>query len=191
MLISKFGQGEGAVAWLEDRIGCQLPADYASFLRTYNGGLTYKTEVKVGRKRDDIVAFYGVGSMDDHYTFDKLDALGLLTDFLAGRMLPIACNSGGDKYALYLGEDDFGAIYRHYHDLLGKKKRLFDHFSDFVASGKSQRLGPIKTIAEREAIAIANGYGNKIQKLLPVWQEEIEKLSKLVQEEVVLPSTKE
>ena len=39
---------------------------------------------------------------------------------------------------------------------------------------------------EREKIAIENGYGDEVELLRPVWKKEIEKFSKIVQEEVIL-----
>ena len=39
---------------------------------------------------------------------------------------------------------------------------------------------------EREKIAIENGYGYKLDILRPIWKEEIEYFSNLVQEEVIL-----
>ena len=42
------------------------------------------------------------------------------------------------------------------------------------------------TIEERERTARANGFAREIKDLRPLWQKEIDKYSKIVQEEVVL-----
>ena len=39
---------------------------------------------------------------------------------------------------------------------------------------------------EREKIAIENGYGDEVEMLRPIWKEQIEEFSKIVQEEVIL-----
>ena len=39
---------------------------------------------------------------------------------------------------------------------------------------------------EREKTSIENGFGDEVEMLRPIWKEEIEYFSKIVQEEVIL-----
>lgn len=85
-----------------------------------------------------------------------------------------------------MDDDSYGQISIYYHDLLGKKKVIASNFLEFINNCSSEPIGHIPTIEEREATAIANGFGHKLEKLRPLWQKEIEKFSNLVQEEVIL-----
>ena len=186
MLISKFKGIDNPSGVLKDKIKHAIPEEYSNFLEKYNGGYTPKTTIKIGRKQDDIVAFYGVGLVDKTYSFDILEKIGILQDFLSHYLLPIATNSGGDYYTLSLDKDDWGSVYLHTHDIEGKRKLVSSGFVEFLSEAKSQVIGKIKTLEEREALAISNGYAHKIEKLKPIWEKEIKKFSTIKQEKVEL-----
>ncbi|MGT2732985.1 SMI1/KNR4 family protein [Streptococcus ruminantium] len=186
MLISKFENSLRSVSNLADQMTIKLPELYLKFLEKYNGGYTPKTTIKIGRKKDDIIAFFGMRDMEQKYTFLKLKKYGLLDDLKELNLFPIAMNSGGDYYVISISEQDYGAIYLLYHDLLGKKVLVAENFIKFIELAHSEKIGRVRTLEEREAIAISNGYAYKIEKLRPIWQEEIDKFSNMKQEEIVL-----
>lgn len=190
MLIVKFSADGRCGEDLEKRFNIQLPQEYKKFLNKYNGGTTPKTTIKIGRYPQYISAFYGMGKTDGVYNFDNLSKWGIMDDLLKADMFPIAVNISGDYYTLSLSDEGYGEIYLYYHDLLGKKKKIFSDFKKFIKTIKSEPIGHISTMQEREQTAIANGYGYKVKKLRPIWREEIEKFSNLVQEEVVLDESK-
>lgn len=115
-----------------------------------------------------------------------MKSMGVLDNYIERGFLPLSHNMLGDYYCLSLKAEDYGSIYLLYHDLLGKKKKLFSSFTEFINNIKSEEIGHIKTMEEREKMAIENGYGYKVELLRPVWKKEIEKFSKIVQEEVIL-----
>ena len=186
MLISKNKVIQNASKILEEDLKIKLPEDYSKFLDKYNGGVTYKTEVKIGRKWDDVCGFNGVGEVNENYSFESMKSMGVLDDYIERGFLPLSHNMLGDYYCLSLKTEDYGSIYLLYHDLLGKKKKLFSSFTEFINNIKSEEIGNIKTMEEREKTAIENGFGDEVEMLRPIWKEEIEYFSNLVQEEVIL-----
>lgn len=186
MLISKNKVIQNASKILEEDLKIKLPEDYSRFLDKYNGGVTHESEVKIGRNWDDVCGFNGVGEVDEDYSFESMKSMGVLENYLKRGFLPIADNSLGDYYCILLKTEDYGSIYLLYHDLLGKKKKIFSSFTEFINNIKSEEIGHIDTMEEREKIAIENGYGYKLDILRPIWKEEIEYFSNLVQEEVIL-----
>ncbi|WP_248166350.1 SMI1/KNR4 family protein [Parvimonas micra] len=186
MLISKNKVIKNATKILEEDLKIKLPEDYSKFLDKYNGGATYNSEVKIGRNWEDVCGFNGVGEVDEDYSFKSMKSMGVLENYLEWGFLPLSHNMLGDYYCLSLKTEDYGSIYLLYHDLLGKKKKLFSSFTEFINNIKSEKIGHIKTMEEREKMAIENGYGYKVELLRPVSKKEIEKFSKIVQEEVIL-----
>ena len=186
MLISKNKVIQNASKILEEDLKIKLPEDYSNFLDKYNGGVTYNSEVKIGRNWEDVCGFNGVGEVNGNYSFESMKTMGVLENYLKRGFLPIANNIFGDYYCILLKTEDYGSIYLLYHDLLGKKKKIFSSFTEFINNIKSEEIGHIDTMEEREKIAIENGYGYKVELLRPVWKKEIEKFSKIVQEEVIL-----
>lgn len=57
MLISKNKVIKNASKTLEEDLKIKLPEDYSKFLDKYNGGSTYNSEVKIGRKWDDVCGY--------------------------------------------------------------------------------------------------------------------------------------
>ena len=186
MLISKFNSVNNVGEQVEEKFNVKLPLSYIKFLDKYNGGDTYRTKVKFGRKKDDITGFYGLGDTDGVYSFENLGHYGVIETLLKKKLFPIASNSGGDYYSICLDENNYGEIYLYYHDLLGKKTKVATDFIEFINNSKSEEIGHIDTMEEREKIAIENGYGDEVEMLRPVWKEQIEEFSKIVQEEVIL-----
>ena len=186
MLISKFNLVNNVGEQVEKKFNIKLPLSYIKFLDKYNGGTTYDTKVKFGRKKDDITGFYGLGDTDGVYSFENLEHYGVIETLLKKKLFPIASNSGGDYYSICLDEKNYGEIYLYYPDLLGKKTKVATDFIEFINNSKSEEIGHIDTMEEREKIAIENGYGYKLDILRPIWKEEIEYFSNLVQEEVIL-----
>ena len=186
MLISKNKVIQNASKILEEDLKIKLPEDYSKFLDKYNGGTTYRTKVKFGRKKDDITSFYGLGETDGTHSFEKLEHYGVIETLSEKKLFPIATNSGGDYYSISLDENNYGEIYLYYHDLLGKKTKVATDFIEFINNSISEEIGHIKTMEEREKSTIENGYGDEVEMLRPIWKEEIEYFSNLVQEEVTL-----
>ena len=186
MLISKFNLVNNVGEQVEKKFNVKLPLSYIKFLDKYNGGTTYDTKVKFGRKKDDITGFYGLGYTDGVYSFENLEHYGVIETLSEKKLFPIASNSGGDYYSICLDEKNYGEIYLYYHDLLGKKTKVATDFIEFINNSTSEEIGHIDTMEEREKIAIENGYGYKLDILRPIWKEEIEYFSNLVQEEVIL-----
>lgn len=150
LLISKFNSIGNAAAVLEKDLNIKLPNDYAGFLDKYNGGLTYNTTLKSGRRKDMISGFYGVGDVDKNYGFDGMKSMGVLERYLDKQMLPVAGNMNGDEYCLSLSGEDYGSIYLIYHDLLGKKKAIASSFSEFIQKCRSEEIGHVPTMKERK-----------------------------------------
>lgn len=118
--------------------------------------------------------------------FDNLYKWGIMDNLLKMDIFPIATNISGDYYAIFLSAKRYGEVYLYHHDLSGKNKKTFSDFKSFIQTIKSEPIGHIKIMKEREQTAIANGFGDKIKKLPPIWREEIKKFSMLLQEEVIL-----
>lgn len=186
MLIVKFRADRRCAEDLEKKFNICLPEEYKKFLNKYNGGITPNTTLKIGKYSVYISAFYGIGRTNGIHNFDNLYKWGIMDNLLKIDMFPIATNISGDYYAISLSAKTYGEIYLYYHDLLGKNKKIFSDFKSFIQTIKSEPIGHIKTMKEREQTAIANGFGDKIKKLRPIWREEIKKFSKLLQEEVIL-----
>ena len=186
MLISKNKVIKNASKILEEDLKIKLPEDYSNFLDKYNGGATYNSEVKIGRNWEDVSGFNGVGEVNENYSFESMKSMGVLDDYIERGFLPLSHNMLGDYYCLSLKTEDYGSIYLLYHDLLEKKKKLFSSFTEFINNIKSEEIGHIKTMEEREKTAIENGFGDEVEMLRPIWKEEIEYFSNLVQEEVIL-----
>ncbi|MBY5021619.1 SMI1/KNR4 family protein [Streptococcus suis] len=186
MLICKNELPTGSSSVLKEVLSVDLPEKYLYFLTKYNGGITYNTKVKIGRKWDDLDGFYGEGLPQNTYTFEHLQSIGLLEDLVKQGFFPIANNEMGDFYCLSLDSETFGAVYIYYHDLMGKNRKVFSEFKDFIDNIRSEPIGYVPTLAEREATAIANGYEDEIEFLKPMWEKEIKELGNVKQEKVIL-----
>lgn len=184
MLISKFDTEsiEEKVAKFENSYEIRLPEQYKSFLYRYNGGRTPKTNFKIGRESFDLRAFYGLG--DVKYSFSDLDDLEI---WLKKKLLPIACDSFGNKIVISLDEGTQGRIFFCDHEKSYKTTACTENLKEFIKICKSKKIGSVWTIEEREQHVIACGNGHIIDdELKSMWQEEIDLYSGIVQETAVI-----
>ena len=188
MLITKFSIGdiECKVEEFENRMGILLPDEYKKFLLRYNGGITVNTSFRINKVSSDIVGFYGLGNIDDAFSFKKIEQLGIIKDFIEKGFLPIAYNDFGDIIAIGMREENKGKIYFIYHDK-DKIVLLADEFNQFIGKCKSEKIGHIPSIEERKNMMIENGLGDKItENTIKGWQEEIDEYKNICQEKVIV-----
>ena len=188
MLIAKFDNKniEKHIIKFEKKYNFKFPKQYRDFLLKYNGGETIKTKFKIGDLNSDVRGFYGLGNANEHYHYNFFERINTLNRYLKDNMIPISSNLLGDHIVMSINCEKSGEIFFYYHDRPKKYIILTDDFKMFVAKCESEKLGHIKTIEERIATATEKGHGAKIPKLMPHWQAEIDKFSKMVQEELIL-----
>jgi hypothetical protein len=185
MLISKFNikDIETKIAFFEKSNNIKLPDQYKTFLCKYNGGYTPKTKFKVGKISSDIRVFYGIYCSE--YGFDEVD----IPEWVEKELLPIATDYNGNYIVIGLGNNNNGKIYFSDHELGYKIYQIGENLKDFLKFCKSEKIGNefIQPINEREEMLIARGNGHLITDALrKAWQAEIDKFSKIFQEEVIL-----
>ena len=183
MLISHFSSNHAAmrISDLEKRFSTQLPQDYRKFLIKYNGGDTPNTKYKAAKISFDLRGFFGFGNV--RYSFDSLSDL---SDWIAQKRFPIACDLFGNYILISL---DNGVISFADHERGFQESFICDSFTAFVAKCKSTLIdkNALRSIEEREADLIAKGRGHIITDgLRRLWQKEIDKYTGMEQEEVVL-----
>jgi hypothetical protein len=178
MLISKFGNcSDKEINKLEEKIGIRLPDLYKDFLIRYNGGDTPKTKVKIGKTSTNVRGFYGLGNVS--MSFEELD----LNEWHDRKMLPIAEDSFGNYFSI----DSNGKIYFCDHEKVYSPVSVADDLKKFILRCKSDEISETakKTVEEREAYMISKGRGHFVTDgLKKMWQDEYDKYSKMVQEEV-------
>ena len=182
--ISKFSEIniEEKILLIENELKITLPPQYRNFLARYNGGETPKTQFKIGRENSDIRAFLGIG--DVPYKFPVDDEM---KEWIAKGVFPIAVDSFGNYIAIGLENDKKGIIYFCDHEKGYKCKKLSDSLCDFISHCKSQKIGKVRSIEEREQQIIENGWEGEITDAMrAVWQGEIDKYSHMHQEKVIL-----
>jgi hypothetical protein len=123
--------GESELMLLEREFGHQLPEDYKQFLRKQNGGTPWPDVVDVeglSSSPTDVQVFFGMGREVE--SSDLLWNLRLIEARVpVPRMLPIACDSGGNLFCLRpLSGVQFDVLYC---DLSGPTDRLYDVAPDF------------------------------------------------------------
>ncbi len=184
MLISKFNTDVPNLSdMIESEYSISLPDEYKLFLNKYNGGYTPKTKFKIGRISSDIKGFYGVGNV-------KLSLSNLnVKDWIDVGLFPIACDSFGNCITISLDPRKKGEILFCDHEMGGKTTHLCDGFNTFIKSCKSSIINDAsrRSIKEREDDLIRRGKGDRITDgLRKMWQDEIDKYSGMIQEEVIL-----
>jgi hypothetical protein len=107
------------IAELEAAIGGALPASYKNFLLRNNGGSPTPNTMDIGRlpgSPTDIQVFFGVGRALESSNLSW--NLKFMRERVGDhRLLPIACDSGGNIFCLnVLGEYSGGVVY---YDLAG------------------------------------------------------------------------
>jgi hypothetical protein len=128
---------EGDLTRLETTIGFPLSDSYRRFLLTRNGG-TPGAVVCVDVPafgETDVQVFFGIGREVESSSIDW--NISTLEERLDARLVPIACDSGGNVFCLSLRPDDEGAVI--YCDLesvfgdYGKAPPLWPVAADFDA----------------------------------------------------------
>lgn len=101
---------------LEAILGRELPADYAAFLRQYNGGVPKPNLFPIHGSRhfsnDEICHFLSLGA-DEAY-LSILQVMQDMADRLPAGYIPIAESSCGTKLVLCTNAKDYGRV--HYWD---------------------------------------------------------------------------
>lgn len=100
---------ERDVAELETSLGFPMPASYRQFLLANNGGTPVPDCIDVpGFGETDVQVFFGIGRIVESSSISwNLDTL---RERLSGRLVPIACDSGGNVFCLSAREEDGGVI---------------------------------------------------------------------------------
>ena len=186
MLISKNKNqiNEEIIKEFEKDNNLKLPESYRKFLLKYNGGETYKTEC--GRITD-IRYMFGLNTNDmydlnNNLKYEIPERLAQEHD-----LLNIADNILGDYICIKINDPNDDSVWFKYHDKPTKPKKLADSFIEFIQKCKSEEIGHIRTIEERWEHVKKNGVEHKITpNIVKVWQKEINRLSNLKQEEVII-----
>lgn len=186
MLISKndIQNIEEKVEEFERKYNIVLPEKYRNFLLRYNGGETPDTYYKNGRRKEYIRGFYGIGEF--LYSFASLP---YLDDFIEKDYLPIASDPFGNKIVIGVGKDNNGKIYFSNHENGFRCTLMTEDFVSFISNVKSKPIDPdyLKPIEVREQELIARGKAANITDVIRnEWQKEIDKYSKIKQEEVII-----
>lgn len=102
---------EEHLANLERELGARLPMQYRQFLLKFNGGRPSPDVVDIEGLEGgetDVQVFFGIGR--------PIESSNLIwnkkwtSDRIPGRMLPVACDSGGSLFCLSLAGADFGKV---------------------------------------------------------------------------------
>lgn len=187
MLISKFATENilEEISITEKLYGFEFPVDYKQFLLKYNGGYTPKTKFKINGISADIEGFFGVGNVQLNYSQISMD---FMKNFIKEGLVPIAKDSFGNYIVMGICGDLESKIFFWDHEL-SKKNLLTKDFFTFIHKCKSELMNEAakKSIKEREDDLKAKGRGNIItDSLRAMWQKEIDKYEKIIQEEVRL-----
>ena len=194
------------VAEFEQSYGVKFPPDYAEFLVKYNGGETLDTHFYYSRRlSSDIEYFYGIGDVEFSVQKDTFPEEIELPELLEQGLFPIGENVFGDyilmrvrskkqaglfQWIKSFGKDPSGSVYFCIHDEGFEKHKLTNSFKAFIEKCESEEVDINEyttPIAEREADLISRGYGANIDDFLrKSWQEEIDRYTGAVLEEVVL-----
>jgi len=173
-----------AIEELERTYNIKLPDVYRRFLLKYNGGETLKTSVKESGKRtkEEIRCFYSINGEDN--SFVQLSETGSLEEYLDRDLLPIAEDDYGNSFLLNLAKNSYGEVMFYDHEKQ-KTKAFSKSFTEFVSNAKSE-IFRVSSIEERVARRLARGE-EVTDELIEIWQEEIDSLKGIgEQEEVIL-----
>jgi cell wall assembly regulator SMI1 len=103
---------EEQVAPLEAKMGATFPEPYRTFLMTHNGGRPKPNLIDIdGSPFDgaDIDLFHGIGT--DHETTEISWNLEAYKGCLENKLLPFACDSGGNIFTIPLTGEERGSVY--------------------------------------------------------------------------------
>lgn len=186
MLISKnkIQINDDIIEKFEKDNNLKLPESYKKFLLKYNGGETYKTEFG---NITDIKYMYGINTNDIYDLSNNLKYEIPETLLEKYNLLNIADNVLGDHICIRINDPNDDSVWFKYHDSPTKPKKIADSFIEFIQKCKSEEIGHIRTIEERWEYVKKNGVEHKITpSIVKVWQKEIDRLSNLNQEEVII-----
>lgn len=128
MLISKFDTNEieKKIEEFENKLQISLPEEYIKFMTKYNGGKTPETEFrisKVNRKiSSDVNGFYGMGQVDEDYSFDRLMNNQLMEEFIKDGMIPIATNVWGDYITMGIEKNNMEKYFSY---IMTEKRNIY------------------------------------------------------------------
>lgn len=183
MLISKFSNNavEKRIADTEQRYHFTFPDQHKKFLLKYNGGYTPNTTFKAKGVSSDLRGFFGVG--DVGLSLDN-EPLKLWAE---RNLFPIACDSFGNLVVMGINDESSGKVFFCDHENGYAADFLAESLVDFLRCCVSEGISPESTrsVKEREDALIAKGRGYIITDALrKLWQDEIDKYSKMILEEV-------
>ena len=163
MLITRFDTEniDSLIEAFENRNNIQLPKIYRTFLKMYNGGITFETTFKINKVSSNVVGFYGLGNVDTAFSFNEFEQMDIMINYIKKGILPIAYNDFGDQIVIGITKENSGKIYFLYHDE-DNLVELTSEFNIFVQKCKSEKIGHIPSIEERKKIMIENGLGDRI-----------------------------
>ncbi len=161
-----------------------LPESYKKFLLKYNGGETYKTEL---RNIIYITHMFGLNT-GDIYDLNTIIQYELPERLAIEHDLLNICDSIlGDCICIRINNPNDDSVWLKYHDRPSKPKKLADSFKEFIQKCKSEKIGHISTIEERWEHARKNGLEHKVTpNLVKFWERDIIEMSNLKQEEVII-----
>ena len=160
-----------------------LPESYKKFLLKYNGGDTYETSFK----SIEISNMFGLNT-GDIYDLNTIIQYELPERLAIEHDLLNICDSIlGDCICIRINNPNDDSVWLKYHDRPSKPKKLADSFKEFIQKCKSEKIGHISTIEERWDRVTKAGNKDKITpRMVEGWQKEIDYLSSLIQEEVII-----
>jgi hypothetical protein len=125
------GASPEAIARFEQVLGRELPEDYRSFLREFDGAKPIQSPcIPVPNNNTDVQVIYGISEQLPDYA-RSYDFLDLRTEDTAMHV-PVANDSGGNMFWLSLADEDFGRVYFVHHDWSPSSGLVADSWSQFV-----------------------------------------------------------
>lgn len=129
------------VSDLEKVISCNLPEDYREFLITYNGGQPNPNVIDISDSDficTDVQIIFGIEreikTSTLEYNLSFMYEIDGISDFIANKkLLPIACDSGGNLYFLYIVNSEIAKVI--YCDMQNYEYVFYDvaeSFTDFL-----------------------------------------------------------
>ena len=158
-----------------------MPEKYKFFLLKYNGGRTIKTKF---RNSVNVRLLYPLKSENgyDLLTIINYENTEKIIDL---GFFPIGETEFGDYICIRIQDDN--SIWLITHDKYEKNKKLTDSFEEFVNECNSEKIEHVSTMEERwERVRKAGNEDKITPEIVQAWQREIDRLSNIKQEEVLL-----
>jgi hypothetical protein len=121
---------QAELADFEKELNASLPKAYREFLLRSNGGLPTPDVVEIEGapgSPTDVQVLFGIDRSVE--SSDLRWNKATFSDRIPARMLPVACDSGGNLFCLSLSEEDSGSVF--YINLESQEPRLFVVAKDF------------------------------------------------------------